>query len=316
MPEQSSFISNNVDITLDLTFHQLTLFRAVAQYLSYTRAADQLYLSQPAVSQQIKALEQRIGMPLFARQGRGLILTPAGQELLRHSGRILGLFAGIGPLVHDIQQVQRGRVLIGASTSAGTYIVPMLLGAFHTLHPGLHIHLTVANRRVIEEYLLTHQVDLVVMSVIEHHERFVVEHLAPYELVMVASSTHPLATRAGLSLHDLRAETFLLHEPGTATRHDVELRFAQDGLSPARSLEFASIEAIKESVIANIGIAVLSRESISWEVEHHELSILDVQGFPLQRDWHIVHLKGQRLSLAASALRHFLLYEQTQIERS
>jgi DNA-binding transcriptional LysR family regulator len=309
MPEQSLPTSRKVD-GMDLTLHQLKLFHTVAQHLSYTRAAEQLYLSQPAVSQQIKTIEQQIGLRLFVRHGRGIVLTPEGRELLRHVERLLALFAETAPLVRDVHQLKRGTVSMGASASAGTYVVPVLLGAFHARYPGIHITLTVANHPVIEECLLKHQVDLVVVSLIEQHERFVIEHLAPYELVVVASPSHPLTERSALPLDVLEGETLLQREQGAGTRYTTEQFFTQAGIVLPSSLEFGSNEAIKEGAIAELGIAILPLESVADEVARGDLVILDVQGFPLERHWYVVHLKGRRLSLAAAALRQFLLKGQ------
>lgn len=299
----------HIDEHSDLTFHQLALFRVVAQHLSYTHAAEQLYLSQPAVSQQVKALERQIGLRLFARQGRGIRLTPAGNELLRHAEKLLTLFTDLTPVVQQIHQLERGSVFIGASTSAGTYIVPALLGAFHAHYPGIHITLTVANRHAIEEHLLSHSIDLVVMSQIEQHERFVIEHLAPYELAVVAHPSHPLAKQKHISLHDLQEETLLLREEGAGTRYDTERYLAQTGVALRGNVELGSIEAIKESIIAGLGISVLALDSLTHEIERGDLVVLDVEGFPLQRHWYVVRLKGKRMSLAAEALRQFLLKE-------
>ncbi len=293
--------------TTDLTVHQLTVFRTVAHHLSYTKAAEVLYLSQPAVSQQIKTLEHVLGLQLFARSGRGIVLTPAGQELVHHAERLLALLAQTAPVVREIQTLKRGSVLVGASASAGTYVVPSLLGAFHTHYPGVRITLVVASRRSIEERLLSHQIDIAVMSLIEQQEQFVVEFVMPYELVVVATPSHPLLGRTELSPHDLQHEMFLLSEPGSGTRLEIEQHFAQAGLSLQSSLELGSIEAIKEGVIAGLGIAVLSRESVALEVAHRDMALLDVQGFPLQRQWYVAHVKGRRLSRAAMALQQFLL---------
>jgi DNA-binding transcriptional LysR family regulator len=186
-----------------------------------------------------------------------------------------------------------------------------LLGAFHAQHPGIRITLTVANRRSIEEYLLSRQVDLVVMSLIEHQDHFVVEQLMPYELVVVAPPTHRLVGRAALSLHELQEETFLMREQGAGTRMDTEQHFAQVGMPLRTGVELGSIEAIKEGVAAGLGVAVLARESVALEVSNGDLAILDIEGFPLQREWHIVHLKGRRLSRAAEAFRQFLLQNST-----
>ncbi|HEY6408327.1 MAG TPA: LysR substrate-binding domain-containing protein [Ktedonobacteraceae bacterium] len=296
---------------VDFTVHQLTVFRTVAQHLSYTRAAEALYLSQPAVAQQIKTLEQVLGLRLFSRKGRGIVLTSAGQEFLSHAERLYVLLAETTPVVHEIHTLERGNVLVGASTSAGTYVVPPLLGAFHAHYPRVHVTLTVAHRHVIEEQLFTHQVDLAVLSLIERQDRFVVEFLKSYELVVVASPSHRLAGRSALTLHQLQGETFLLREPESFTRLATEQHFAQGEIPLPASLELGSIEAIKEGVAAELGIAVLSRESVELEIANGDLAILDVQGFPLKRQWYVVHVKGRRLSRAASALRQLLLQYKT-----
>ena len=296
----------------DFTVHQLTVFRTVAQHLSYTRAAETLYLSQPAVAQQVKSLEQMLGLRLFARRGRGIVLTPAGQEFLSHAERFLTLLAETTPVVHEIHTLRRGSVVIGASISAGTYVVPPLLGAFHARYPGVHITLMVAHRRSIEEDLLTHKIDLGVMSFIERRERFVVELLRPYELLMVASPFHRLAGCSAISLHDLQEETLLMREPESVTRLATELHFAQAGVPIPASLELGNIEATKEGVAAELGIAVLPRESVALELASGDLVVLGVQGFPLQRQWNIVHVRDRRLSLAANALRQLLLQSRTE----
>lgn len=291
----------------DFTGHQLTVFCAVANHLSYTKAAEALYLSQPAVSQQIRTLELVLGLQFFARSGRGIVLTPAGQELLHHAERLLVLLAETSPIVNEIHRLERGSVLVGASTSAGTYVVPALLGAFHVHYPRIRVTLMVANRHSIEDRLLTHQVDLAVMSLIEQQDRFDVELLMPYELVVVATPSHRLAGCRGLTLHDLASETFLLREQGSGTRLDTEQHFARAGMPLQASLELGSIEAIKEGVAADLGVAVLPRESVALETKCGDLVMLDVQGFPLKREWYVVHLKGRRLSRVASTLREQLL---------
>src|SRR5947209_5311119 len=307
MPEHGPIIPATGSAPTDFTVHQLTVFRTVAYHLSYTRAAEALYLSQPAVTQQVRTLEQVLGLQLFTRSGRGIVLTPAGQELLRHTERQLALLAETASVVKEIHTLERGSVLAGASTNAGTYVLPSLLAAFHVHYPGIHVTLMVANRRSIEERLLTHQIDLAVMSLIEQQERLAVEFLLPYELVVVASPSHRLVGRSALALHDLQQETFLLREQGSGTRLGTEQHFAEAGISLQTSLELGSIEAIKEGVAARLGIAVLSRESVALEVANGDLAMLDVQGFPLKRQWYVVHLKERRLSRAAAALRQFLL---------
>jgi len=291
----------------DFTVHQLKIFRTVAQHQSYTKAAEVLYLSQPAISQQIRTLERMLGLRLFARRGRGIVLTSAGQEFLPHAERLLTMLAEFVPVVKEIHTLGRGSVLVGASTSAATYVVLPLLGAFHALYPRIHVTLMVDDHHSIEESLVTRQVDLAVMSLVEGQDRFDVEFLMPHELVMVASPTHRLAGYAALTLHDLQRETFLQLEQGSVTRLDTEHYFAHAGLTLQASLELGSIEAIKEGVAAGLGIAVIPWESVELEIASGDLAMLDVKGFPLKRQWNVVHLKGRELSRAATALRQLFL---------
>lgn len=301
---------------VDFTVHQLKIFHTVAQRLSYTKAAEALYLSQPAVAQQIRALEHLLGVELFARSGRGIILTPAGQEFLRHTEHLLALLAETTPVVEEIHTLKRGSVLVGASISAGTYYVPPLLGLFHTRYPSIHVTLLVANRRSIEERLLAREIDLAVLSLVEQQERFTTEQLMPYELVVVAPPFHPLADQTGLTLRDLQQETFLLREQESATRLVTQQRFAQAEIPQPPTMELGSIEAIKAGVMAELGIAVLPREAVVLEINSGDLILLDVQGFPLQRYWSLVSVKGRRLARAAEALRQLFLSRHPETERS
>jgi len=289
------------------TVHQLSVFCTVAHHLSYTRAADTLYLSQPAVTQQVRTLEETLGTRLFARSGRGIILTPAGQTFLGHAERLLARLTETAAVVREIHELARGSVLLGASPSAGTYVVPSLLGAFHIRYPHIHLTLAVTDRRAVEERLIARELDLAVISLLEHTNRFNAEVLRPYELVIVASPAHPLAGQSNLTLDDLQREHFLLREQGSGTRLEIEQHFAQTGFANSLSLELGSIEAIKEGVIAGLGIGILARESVAREVASGDLVLLDVQGFPLHRHWYLVSLKERQLSLAACALHQFLL---------
>ena len=291
----------------DFTVHQLTVFRIVAHCLSYTKAAEALYLSQPAVSQQIRTLELALGLRLFTRSGRGILLTSAGEKFLLHAERILALLAETAPLVNEIHTLGRGSVLVGASTNAATYVVLPLLGAFHTLYPRVHVTLMVAERHSIEERILSREVDLAVMSLVEEQDRFVVEFLMPHKLVVVASPSHRLARCSTVTVQNLQKETFLLREQGSTTRLDTEHYFAHAGMPLQASIELSSIEAIKEGVIAELGIAVVPWESVELEIANGDLIMLNVQGFPLKRHWYVVHFKGRRLSLAATALRQLFL---------
>lgn len=297
----------------DLKPHQLEVFCAIAHSLSYVRAASLLHLSQPAVSQQIKALEATLGVRLVGRRGRGITLTPAGEEILPYAERLLKTLRDTGPIVQQIHALERGAITIGASTSAGAYVVPQLLAGFHAAHPDIHLTLTVGNRGSIEEALLTHQVDLAIIGLITHHERFTIEYLMPNDLIMVAAPFHPLAGSAYTPLRQLQSETFLMRERGSGTRQDMERLFQSAGVTLQTGMELNDTGAIKEAAAAGLGLAVVFRQSVERELVDGSLVELQVEGFPLQRRWYVVRLRGGRLSLAASALRQHLLSQAEQM---
>src|SRR5260370_7870911 len=173
----------------DFTVHQLKIFRTVAHHQSYTKAAEVLYLSQPAISQQIRTLERVLGLRLFARRGRGIVLTSAGQEFLPHAERLLTMLAEFVPVVKEIHALGRGSVLVGASTSAATYVVLPLLGAFHALYPRIHVTLMVDDHHSIEVILVTRQVDLAVLSLVERTNLLQFTFLFPLTPIIVTHQT-------------------------------------------------------------------------------------------------------------------------------
>lgn len=302
----------NEDYT-DLKPHQLEAFCSVARRLSYVHAANDMHISQPAVSQQIKALETTLGVRLVARSGRGVALTPAGEALLPYAERLLKALYDTEPVVREIHALERGAITVGASTSAGAYVVPRLLAGFHALHPNIQLTLKVGNRLTIEEDLLAHRVDLAIMGLISQHERFTVEYLMPNKLIMVTAPFHPLAARGPIPLSALQTETMLQRERGSGTRQDVERTFERAGVTMQSALELSDTGAIKEAATAGLGLAVVFRQSVERELANGSLVELDVEGFPLQRKWFVVRLRGGRLSLAASALRRHLRAQAAQM---
>jgi DNA-binding transcriptional LysR family regulator len=226
---------------------------------------------------------------------------------LPHAERLLELLQGTTSVVRQIHALERGSVLVGASTSAGAYVVPQLLGDFHRAYPRIHLSLRVANRLTMEEYLLTQQVDLAVMGLIAHPTHFNIDFLMRNDLIVVAASGHHLAGRTRIPLRDLQWETFLMREPGSGTRTDIERVFAQAGIDLHTRMELGDTGAIKEVVRAGLGIAVVFRQSVSREIAAGELIELNVEAFPLERRWYIAYLRGRRISRAAAALREHLL---------
>jgi len=291
-----------------INLHQLQIFQAVAEHKSYSRAAEALYLSQPAVSLQVRALERDIGLPLFERQTRPLKLTEAGQELLRYSERIFALMDETRMVLTELGGAKRGTVKVAASSTAGIYVVPSALGGFHREHPTIKLTLDVVNRFSVQEKLLADEVDLAVMGLIEDAHELEVATFVPNELVVIAAPAHPLVGQHAISLEALRGETLLLREDGSGTRTDVErLLGGVEGLPVHVGMELRSSGAIKQAVAAELGIAVMPLAAIELELAAKRLVMLDVWGFPVHRHWSLARRKGRHLSAAADALWDFLL---------
>jgi LysR family transcriptional regulator, low CO2-responsive transcriptional regulator len=298
-----------------LNLHQLTIFRAVAEQRSFSRAAATLYLSQPGVSLQVRALERSIGLPLFEKVGRTLRLTEAGRELLAYAERIFALLDETQLVLEELSGARRGTVKVGASTTAGIYIVPAALGVFHHQNPAVKLTLDVVNRFTVQERLLNGEIDLAVMGLIEDAHDLEVSEFVPNQLVVIAPPGHSLAPRRAIPLHELADHTLLLREAGSGTRTDVERIFAQEGIPLRIGMELRSSGSIKQAVAAELGISVMPLAALELELAVGRLVILDVAGFPVDRHWSLARRAGRHLSAAAFALWNFLLEYRDEVVR-
>ncbi|HEY1388154.1 MAG TPA: LysR family transcriptional regulator [Ktedonobacterales bacterium] len=297
-----------------INLHQLQIFQAVAVHRSYTRAAEALYLSQPAVSLQVRALEKTIGLPLFEKSGRTLRLTDAGRELLTYSDRIFALLDETKLVLEELSGARRGMVKVAASTTAGIYVVPTALGAFHRQNPDVKLTLDVVNRITVQEHLLNDEIDLAVMGLIEDTHELDVERFLPNELVVIAPPHHRLAGRSDIPLEELVEETLLLREAGSGTRTDVERMFSARDIPLHIGMELRSSGAIKQAVAAGLGVSVMPESALELELKAERLITLDVEGFPVHRYWYLVRRAGRHLSAAADALWSFLRVYRDQGE--
>jgi DNA-binding transcriptional LysR family regulator len=301
---------------MDINLHQLRIFQAVAQHGGYSRAAAALYLSQPGVSLQVKALEKSIGLPLFEKVGRTLHLTEAGRELLGYSERIFALLDETRLVMEELGGGRRGTVKVAASTTAGIYVVPPALGAFHRQSPGVTLTLDVLNRFTVQKRLLDNEVDLAVMGLIEDAHDLEVAEFVPNELVVIASPRHRYATRAQVTLEELSDEVFLMREVGSGTRIDTERLLTARGMRPRVGMELRSSGAIKQAVAADLGIAVMPLAALELELLTERLVVLDAVGFPVHRHWSIARRAGSHPSAAAAALWDFLLDYRDRLSTS
>jgi DNA-binding transcriptional LysR family regulator len=301
---------------MEINLHQLRIFQAVAEHGGYSRAAAALFLSQPGVSLQVKALERSIGLPLFEKVGRTLHLTEAGRELLSYSERIFALLDETRLVMEELGGGRRRTVKVAASTTAGIYVVPPALGAFHRRSPGVTLTLDVLNRFTVQKKLLDNDVDLAVMGLIEDEHDLEVATFVPNELVVIASPRHPFAERANIPLDDLADDVFLAREAGSGTRIDTERLLAARGLRPHVGMELRSSGAIKQAIAADLGIAVMPLAALELELATGRLIVLDVAGFPVHRHWSLARRAGSHPSAAAAALWDFLLSYRDNLARS
>ena len=290
-----------------LNLHQLSTFQVVAKHCSFVRAADELHFSQPAVSAQIHQLEEALGVKLFDKIGRKTHLTQAGEELYLYSQKIFSVIEEMHETMESLRSPQYGRLSVGADTTVGTYVIPGLLGKFHQMYPEVEITLDVVNRAALVEAIMTNRIDMAIVGRVPDDIPVEIEPFARNELVLVAAPQHRLANRPEVPLTELGKEHFLLREVGSGTRAALETVFQEAGIPLQISMQVGNNSAIKQGVAAGLGIALISRVALDMELETNRLVILNVEGFPIIRQWRLVHIKDKHLSATARAFKSFLL---------
>ena len=290
-----------------LNLHQLATFQAVAKHRSYVRAAEELHFSQPAVSAQIRHLEESLGVKLFDQIGRKTHLTQAGEELYLYSQKIFSVIDETMDVMEALRSPYYGRLSVGADTTVGSYVIPGLLGKFRQIYPQVEILLQVLNRASLLEAIFNNRVELAVMGSVPDDAPVEIEPFAFNPLVLVAAPTHRLAGLKNVPIEEVGREHFLLREQGSGTRAALEKALEDAGLPLQVSMQVGNNSAIKQGVVAGLGIALISRVAIDMELETNRLVILDVEGFPIIRQWRLVHVKDKYLSATARAFKSFLL---------
>jgi len=300
---------------LQLTLRQLKIFDAVARHLSHSRAAEELYLSQPAISMQIKQLEQSVGLPLFDQVGKQVHLTEAGLEMRHYSRSIAQQLEEMDSVFSEMKGLERGRLNISAVSTAN-YFMPQLLAKFIQLHPKIQVSLHVANRDAVIKKLAENSADFAIMGQPPEGVDMLAQSFMQNPLVVIAAPSHPLAKARHIKPKQLAQEIFLLREQGSGTRGVVERYFTSNLMKLPTNMEMDTNEAIKQSVRAGMGLGIISLHAIELELETKRLTVLDVEHFPIMRDWHIVHRANKRLSTAAQAFKQFLLDEAERLAAS
>ncbi len=295
------------------TLRQLQVFEAIVRLGSFTRAAEELFLTQPTVSMQIRKLTDALGLPLFEHVGRNVEPTEAGMELYQACRRMFETLANLEMKIADLKGLKRGRLRIGVITTA-KYLAPEILGEFSRLYPGIELALKVTNRERIIERMHSNEDDLYIMGQTPE-DLFDVEafHFAPNPLVVMAPRDHAMVGRKNIPLTEIAEQPFIMREPGSGIRDAVLRLFAAQGLRPKVSMELGSNEAIKHGIVGGLGLSVLSLHTLTLEGANGPVAILDVEQFPIHREWFIVHPRGKELSLVARTFLEFAIASEDRI---
>ena len=294
------------------TLRQLKVFEAVARHRSFSRAAEELHLTQPAVSTQVGKLSEHAGLPLFEQVGKKIHLTAAGEQMLVSSREIIQKFQEAEEAMAQFKGVSGGRLNVSV-ISAGDYFFPRLLVEFAQRHAGVTLNFVVCNREELLSQLKENRTDLAVMVRPPEDADTVAEAFAPHPYVVVAAPEHPLAKMQRIPVTRIAREPFVVREKGSDTWNSMVQAFGQHlpGLNVA--MEIRSTETIKQAVIAGMGVSFLSAHTVSRELQAGSLAVLDVQGFPLMLNWYVVCRRGKRLPPVAQAFRMFLLADGAEL---
>lgn len=293
---------------MHVTLRQLKVFEAVARHLNFTRAAEELHLSQPAVSMQIKQLEDSVGLALFEQLGKRIYLTHAGREMHQYSRSIAQLLDEAAEIMQSLKGLQGGHLAISVASTAN-YFATRLLAAFVKAHPSTTFSLDVTNRESLLRQLEANERDLVIMGRPPEDADLLAEAFMDNPLVVIAPPDHPLVQQQPVPLAQLQDEPFVVREAGSGTRIAMERYFGERGVRITTGMEMTSNEAIKQAVEAGLGLGIVSLHTLALELETRRLAVMDVESFPIPRHWYVVHRKGKRLSPVAEAFKRYVLEE-------
>lgn len=298
---------------MNITLRQLKVFEAVARHLNYTRAAEELFLTQPAVSMQIKQLEEQLGESLLEQMGKKIYLTEAGKEVYRYCLVIGDQLNEMQMVLAEMKGLQHGKLTLTVASTAN-YFVPTLLGIFSQRYQGVTVDIDVTNRENLLKALTGNTTDFAIMGRPPEGLDLESHPFLDNPLVVLAASDHPLAGQRQIPLERLAKETFIMRERGSGTRAARERFFAEHGgITFSKTMEMNSNEAIKQAVQAGLGLGVLSIHTLEVELMLKRLVVLDVEGFPIMRHWYIVHRKEKRFSAIAQAFKDFVLNESESL---
>jgi DNA-binding transcriptional LysR family regulator len=294
------------------TLRQLKIFEAVARLLSYSRAAEELHLTQPAVSTQIRLLEEHAGVVLLEQLGKKIYLTPAGAEMLRHSRIIMSQVREATSAMTDFKGIVGGTLNVAAISTAD-YFFPRLLANFAKQYDNIKLKLQVHNREQLLQDLHHNLIDMAIMARPPNDAEFIQTPFAPHPYVVIAAPDHPLAKRKKIPLHSLVDQAFIVRERGSDTWNSMKEHLLDKLPSYKVGMEIASTEAIKQAVMGGMGIGFLSAHTVSLELQTKHLIVLDIEHYPVQLQWHVIQHKDKKLPIVAEAFKQFLIEDGARL---
>lgn len=294
-----------------LTLRQLMVFEAVARHLSFSKAAEELYLTQPAVSMQVRQLEKFVGLDLTEQVGKRIFLTDAGRVVFHASKNITAQLRDLGAALSRMKGVSEGQLDL-AVTSTVNAVATGILARFRDQYPQVAIHLDVSNRAEVLGLLTANKVDLAVMGQVPRELGLTATRFMENPLVVIAPPDHPLAGRTQVSIEEIASEAFVVREEGSGTRAAMERFFAARDIEIRTSMEMNSNEALRLAVQAGLGLGVISLQTLELELALKRLVVLPVEGFPIIRHWYVVQRADKRLSPVSQAFKDYLLSEVSE----
>ncbi len=297
---------------IQATLHQLRVFETVARNGSYTRAAEELSITQPTVSSQVKQLTKTVGLPLFEQIGKSLYLTDAGNELLFTCQDVFEKLENFEMKVADLKGTKQGQLRLAVITTA-KYFIPRLLGSFCQQYSGIDVALKVTNHEEVHQRMSENKDDLYIVSQPPEDIDLQSHSFLNNPLVVVAQKNHTLAGKTNIPIECLNDQPFIMREEGSGTRVAIVDLFKEKQVQVKVKLELGSNEAIKQAIAGNLGISVLSEHCLISEGKSGELTILDVDHFPIKRRWYVCYLAGKKLSVIAKTFLDYLLEESPKM---
>ena len=286
------------------TLPQLAVFEAAARLGSFTRAGEEMHLAQPTVSAQIRKLSEVVGLPLFEQIGKRVYLTEAGRQLHSACAQLFGALEGLEASIGDLRGLRGGRLQLAVSTT-GKYFAPRLLGAFAQRHPGVELSLQIHNRSALLERFARNEDDLYIFANPPEADA-VTQLIQPNPMVVFARADHPLAGARRIPFSAIASQPFLMREAGSGTRMVTEAQFTLHRHEPVVRMELSTNEAVKQAILAGLGISILSRHTLGLDADHRQLVELDVVGFPLRSNWYFAYPVGKHLGVSARAFLDFV----------